>query len=218
MVAVTLFVVSMSTLLFFMGGNDDINNHDLKTSVVEENSIKESIDVKSLQEDEKNYRKLVNNQEDPVFVMHIDGTISFASWDVETIMGYKPGELEHQVFFLLIHPEDLSTFLGAFGKVVQTKQAVPMVGPYRLRDQKGEYHLNVGSLIPVIEHGNIDSIAISTKDIGQKENKEKKDEHSSPENSEEKKVPVQPKSKKIMNQKETEHARFLADNKEESQD
>ncbi|MFO0781000.1 MAG: PAS domain-containing protein [Candidatus Gracilibacteria bacterium] len=81
----------------------------------------ESIDIKSPQESEQKYRKVVNNIEDPVFVLNLDGTLKFASWDVENTLEYKPEELDHQIFFLMIHPEDLSTFLGAFGKVIRTK-------------------------------------------------------------------------------------------------
>jgi len=209
MVAVTLFVLSMSTILFFFGVNGEDAQKDLHANLIEGSTVTEAIDVKSLQEKEKNYRTLMNNQEDSVFVMHVDGTIEFASWDVENILEYKPEELEHQVFFLMLHPDDLSTFLGSFGKVIQNKKAVSVVGPYRLRDKNGEYHLHMGSLTPILNDGNVEEIVISSKDISEKvKPNEEKEEHK----------PVVPKSKQIMNQKNNLHGRFLAEKTDISPD
>lgn len=206
MVAVTLFVLSMSTTLFFFGANGEDSSEHLKTDVLDHGAVTESIDVKSLQEQEKSYRSVMNNQEDPVFVMNVDGTIKFASWDVESALQYKPKELDNQIFFLLINPEDLSPFLNAFGKVIQNKKPVSTVGPYRLRDVNGEYHLHVGSMTPVITHGEVEEIVITSKDISNQVEKEKKAKE------EKSKKPVAPKSKKIMNQKDKDHGRFLAGN------
>ena len=191
MVAVTLFVVSTSTILFFFGANGDTTHQDLKTDLIEGSAITHS------NSKELTYRKLVNNEQDSVFVMNVAGMISFASGDVESNLGYKPTALNNQIFFLMIHPDDLSTFLGAFGKVIQNKKAVFNVGPYRFRDQGGEYHLHMASLTPVITGGNIEAIAVSSKDIS-------------------KNVPnsgktIQPKGKKIMNETDDAQARFLAD-------
>lgn len=204
MVAVTLFVLSMSTVLFFFGENTAGSEKDLKTNLMEGSSMTESIDIKSPQESEQKYRKIVNNIEDPVFVLNLDGTLKFASWDVENTLEYKPEELDHQIFFLMIHPEDLSTFLGAFGKVIQNKKPVTMVGPYRLRDKKGEYHLHMGSMQPIVNHGEVEEVAVSSKDISKKVQNEHKTQK-------EQKKSTTPTSKKIMNQKDSDHGRFLAD-------
>lgn len=200
MVAVTLFVVSMSTILFFFGAD----HKDLKADVIEGPAITESLDVKSAQEEEKTYRKLVNNNEDPVFVMNVDGTIKFASWDVESTLGYKQEDIDSQIFFLLLHPDDLSPFLGAFGKVIQNKKSVSMVGPYRIRDKNGEYHLHMGSLFPIVTDGNVEEIAISSKDISKKVKDDNRDDN------QDNKKPVAPKPapKKGSTEKV---GRFLAD-------
>ncbi len=204
MVAVTLFVVSMSTVLFFFGSNG--NQTDLKADVVAHETAMESIDVQSHQEEEKSYRKLVNNQEDPVFVMNMDGSIKFSSGDVENTLDYKQGDLKDQIFFLMMNPEDLSSFLGAFSKVMQDKTQVLMVGPYRLRDKNGEYHLHMGSLTPIVSNGVLEGIAVSSKDISKKVDKDAQDKKLKPAK------PVKSKGKKIQSEKETDHGRFLAEN------
>ena len=218
MVAATLFVISMSTFMFFFGLNGT-NPKDFKTDVIE--GATESIDVKSLQDEETAYRKLVNNQEDPIFVMNVDGTIKFASWDIENTLGYQQNDLDHQVFFSLLHPDDLSIFLGAFGRVIQDKKPVTMVGPYRLRDKNGEYHLHIGSLFPILSQDTVTQIAISSKDISQKVKDD--GQNSDNQNSDTQdgggktSVPIQPKST-LKTLKKPETGRFLADQHRQDQE
>jgi len=208
MVAVTLFVVSMSTFMFFFGVNGT-EPKELKTDVV--NEVTESIDVKSLQDDEKNYRKLVNNQEDPVFVMNLDGTIKFSSWDVENTLGYKQEDLDHQIFFSMLHPDDLSLFLGAFGKVLQNKKPVTMVGPYRLRGKDGQYHIHMGSLFPILTQDVVTQIAISSKDIGKKVDDDDKSQEEQVDPPKPAPAPAPTPKPAVKSTKKPQPGRFLAD-------
>lgn len=158
-VAVALFIVSMSALLFFLGSNTDFQAHDLKTNVIE------SADHKPVQNEETHYRQLLKNNEDPFVVMKVNGSIDFISSNFESTLGYSEKEAQTQVFFNLLNPDDLSVFLGGFGKVLQSEQGVTIVGPYRIRNQKGDYHLHIGSAVPIVVKGKIEEIVLSTKDI-----------------------------------------------------
>lgn len=159
MVAVALFIVSMSALLFFLGSNTEFQAHDLKTDVIE------TVDHKPAQNEETHYRQLLKNNEDPFVVMNVNGSINFTSSNFESTLGYSEKEAQNQVFFNLLNPEDLSIFLGGFGKVLQSEQGVTIVGPYRIRDKKGDFHLHIGSAVPVVVKGKIEKIVLSTKDI-----------------------------------------------------
>ena len=200
MVAVSLFVISMSTILFFFGSNIEKDQpQELKTSVME------SFDIKSLQDQENSYRTMLKNNEDSIIVLNGDGTIDFTSWDIETGLGYNQNEMKTQIFFLYLNPDDLSLFLGAFGKVIDTQKPMHMVGPYRLRSKDGGYHLVIGNLTPVIEGDKVTKIVVSTKDITKQmsdaADKKKTEEDQAP------------KGKKIRNQseKETDPVKLIAD-------
>lgn len=160
MVAVTLFVLSMSSVFLFFGSNGELAGKDIKTDI-----LQEPITVKSLQEKENTYRKLLNNQEDTVIVISVDGLVTFSSWNIENTLGYKQQDLNHQMLYSMIYPDDLPNFMSAFGKVLKNKKPVSNVGPYRLRDQSGAYRTHIGSFAPIVSHGNVDEIAIASKEI-----------------------------------------------------
>ena len=205
--ATALFVVSMSTLLFFFGNNMKAShNQELQTDVMQ------TVDIKSLQEDENKYRKLLNNEQDPIVVLNLDGTVDFTSGDIESILGYKQNELSHQMFLLLMNPEDIATFMGAFGTAIQTEKPVTTVGPYRIRDKNGQYHINIGSAVPVIDNGKIVKIAISTRDItNELEKTDGQNDKNDPKGSTQEKE--KPKGKKIINEKNGGNEHLLADKK-----
>lgn len=157
-VAIGLFIASMSTLLFFL--NDAPESHlQLKTDVVD------SITLKSRQEEERVYRELLENHSDPIIILGLDGTIHFASWEFEANGGYRHKELKGELFFSLLHPDDLGTFMAAFGKVIETEKILTMIGPYRLRYKNGEYSVHMGSLHPLKEGEKILKLGITTRDI-----------------------------------------------------
>lgn len=157
--AVALFVVSMTVLLFFLTYRADHDQHELKANVVD------SISLKSHQEQEDSYRDLVNNHEDPLIVVMMDGEIEFVSWDFEPISGYKTADLEKQQFFSMMHPNDLPTFIADFGQVISTEQPQSIVGPYRIRKAEGDYMLSIATLHPIFEDNKLYSIAIISRDI-----------------------------------------------------
>lgn len=157
LVASSVFITSMTSLLLFLN-TEGGGSQELKADVVGTGSVHS-------EEMETKYRELFNNHEDPVVVLGLDGNISFASGNFESETGFANEKLKSSPLFSYLHPEDLPTFFAAFGKVVATGKPVTMIGPFRIRDSKGEYHFNMGSVYPVIEDGKVQSIGITTHDI-----------------------------------------------------
>jgi PAS domain S-box-containing protein len=136
-------------------------SHDTKADVLD------SVMVHSHYNEEKAIRDELGNNDDAVVVIGIDGKISFVSWDYEKITGLAPDDMEEQLFFSYVHPEDLATIFGAFGKVIEGGKAVTMVGPYRVLTNSGEYKVNMASLYPLKENDKVTRIAITVKEISQ---------------------------------------------------
>ena len=158
-IAAGVFIVSMTALLLFLN-TENRDPQNFKADVINAESAKS-------EEIETKYRSLMQNQEDPIVVINLDGKIDFISWNYASETGFGIEDLREKLFFSYLHPDDLPTFFSAFGKVIDSGKPVTMIGPYRLRDKNGEYHFNIGSVYPVIEDGKVSSIGITTRDISE---------------------------------------------------
>ncbi len=161
MVAIAMFIVSMSTLMFFFGSDKELQKNDFKANVIEMGVIR------SEKDQEKKFRAMLHNDKDPFVIISAQGNIEFESKNFETILGYSQQELTNQLIFLYLNNDDFSIVFSAFAKVLQTRETVNVIGPYHLRDKAGIYHLHVGSALPVTEHGKVISVALISKDIGE---------------------------------------------------
>ena len=68
---------------------------------------------------EDKYRNLVENQNDIVFSVGVDGLITYLSPSATRLFGYDPEELIGQPFTDRIHPEDANLLRQAFGEVLK---------------------------------------------------------------------------------------------------
>lgn len=148
--------------MFFLNTQTKVEvSHETKADVMD------SVMVHSHYNEEKAIREELGNNEDAVIVIGIDGKINFTSWDYEKITGLSPDDLEEQLFFSYVHPEDLAIIFGAFGKVIESGKASTMVGPYRVLTNDGDYKVNMASLYPLKENEKVARIAITVKEISQ---------------------------------------------------
>lgn len=157
--AVAIFVVSMTALMFFLTAEKEHKQYELKANVVD------SLSLKSHEQEESSYRELINNQNDPLVVVNLEGGIKLSSWNFEQISGFTVTELEGEQFFSLIHPDDLPAFIGDFGKTISSEEVQSIVGPYRMYTSSEEYRLIMASLYPIFEEGKVHDIAIVSRDI-----------------------------------------------------
>ena len=175
LVSVGLFLISLTALLFLVNNSDKAGHGELNADVVNAGEV-----INTDKSGESAYRKLINNQEDPIIVLRIDGTIEYSSPDLKSSEGYDQKILQDKLFYSLLNPEDLSIFLGAYGKAMASEEAVMMIGPYRIRGANGEYSVNMGSLYPIKSGDKVQKIILTTRNISQDLNKEAKPAESAP--------------------------------------
>lgn len=189
MVAVALFIVSMSTLMFFIGNNNELkHSSDFKADIID------VMKMKSPEEQEKKYRELAHNEKDSIVVLNLENSVEFMSADLESSLGYTQDEIAHQPFYKLIHPEDLAIYLGGFGQVLKTQQTVNVVGPYRMRNKNSDYQMHIATAVPSLEENKVTHIILVIRDI-----------------SESMKDKPRSNEKKIKNQSNNSDARLMAE-------
>lgn len=201
--SLTLFVISLSTLMFFVTANHDIQPKDYHTTVLENGK------ELSPHTQEEKYRSFVHNDQDSLIVLNPEAKIEFVSWDFEVLFGHELKDIQNQAFSTLLDAKDQSTFLKNFQKVLQLQQTVNVIGPYRLADDHGRYHFHVGTAVPIIEGGKVIKIILITHDIN--ESIDKKDSSENDGKSEESTPKGNFPGEKIRNQSDGNDTRLMAE-------
>jgi PAS domain S-box-containing protein len=104
----------------------------------------------ALAKSESKYRDLVENLNDAIYAIDLDGVITYASSPTLELMGYSPEDLIGRPFREIIHPDDLPGLDRRFGEILQNR-IEPWESRYRTKD--GQIRWARISSRPVFEGG-----------------------------------------------------------------
>lgn len=68
----------------------------------------------TVSESELQYRSLIQSLQETVYALDVDGTVTFVSPQIESVLGYRPEEMIGQPFMSYIHRHDLKEMLRRF--------------------------------------------------------------------------------------------------------
>ncbi len=105
---------------------------------------------KELQGSKEQYRELAENLNDVIYTIDLDGTITYVSPPIRSILDYTPAELIGSNFAHLIHPDDQPAIRQAFEGVLQG-HLTPR--EYRVKTKSGDYRWVRTSSRPSFEGG-----------------------------------------------------------------
>jgi PAS domain S-box-containing protein/putative nucleotidyltransferase with HDIG domain len=104
----------------------------------------------SLRESELKYRDLVENLNDVIFTVDLQGTLTYVSAPARQLIGYAPDELVGRSFREIIHPDDLPGLDRRFREILENR-IEPWEFRYRTKD--GETRWAHTSSRPIFEAG-----------------------------------------------------------------
>jgi PAS domain S-box-containing protein len=166
MVALGVFVVSMTALLFFLNnGAVHINSDELKANVIENTDTAGTENAVDNSGTENTLREQFQDKDDPYLLITPDGAVDDASANYESVTGVAADDIKGKTFYSQVNPDDLPTVLSSFSKVLETGDEVTMIGPYRIKDGNGEYRLYMGSFYPIKKDGKIIDVGVVNRDI-----------------------------------------------------
>ena len=126
---------------------------DVQESVLAEEALKLS---------REQYRALVENVNDVIFTLDLQGTFTFVSPAIERLFGYTSAEVEGVPFSRFIHPDDLGELAESFA---QTVAGIRAAHEFRVLDKAGTAHWVVTRSRLVAEDGSPPAITGVMSDI-----------------------------------------------------
>jgi len=103
---------------------------------------------KALQRSEEKYRELVENLNDVIYLIDSNGTITYVSPPIESVLGYNCSDLVGKNYEDYVHPDDLDAMRQVFKDVLQNR-IYP--SDFRIRNKSSEYRWVRTSSRPIHE-------------------------------------------------------------------
>jgi PAS domain S-box-containing protein/putative nucleotidyltransferase with HDIG domain len=104
----------------------------------------------SLRQNEAKYRDLVENLNDVIFTVDLQGTLTYVSAPARQVIGYAPDELVGRSFQEIIHLDDLPGLNQRFREILEN-DITPW--EFRFRTKDGEIRWARTSSRPIVESG-----------------------------------------------------------------
>jgi len=105
-----------------------------------------------LQDRERRFRGFVENANDIIYTLDLQGRFTYASPNIETTLGLNPAELQGMDFRPLIHPQDLAICLSALVSVTLHGQRLTGI-EYRIRKGDGTWSWQASNVGPIVDDG-----------------------------------------------------------------
>ena len=146
-VALGLFTVSIS-ILFAFTQKSAILSGDLKAQLLGNEKV-----------------GIETQASEPSVIIGTDNKIVYSSPGFLSTLGYKEEDLKGQDLFQLINSGDAGTVASFITKIVQEKEELKNVGPFRIKDNEGQYKVYMANVKAVEKHGKVEQIVVTMKDI-----------------------------------------------------
>ncbi|WP_375506764.1 PAS domain S-box protein [uncultured Nostoc sp.] len=115
---------------------------------------------KALSESEVKFRRIVENSNDIISLIDLEGRICYISPNLVKLTGYDTTELEGIPFADFLHPDDLSSCLDAVSRVVTTGESLEV--EYRARLKDGSWQWQATNLATTDDiNGNLVLISVA---------------------------------------------------------
>ncbi|MDO9566612.1 MAG: PAS domain S-box protein [Candidatus Desulfaltia sp.] len=120
--------------------------------------------AENLKRQEEHFRSLIANTSDIILEINSDGTISYVSPAVESILNHKPEELIGAVLLDLVHPDDRENVFDRITQVLENPGKT-YSEEFRLQHKDGSYYVleGIGRSLPAEEKGR--KIVVNARDI-----------------------------------------------------
>jgi two-component system cell cycle sensor histidine kinase/response regulator CckA len=119
---------------------------------------------RALRASEQRFRALVENSSDGIVLLDAQGTITYASQSVRTMLGYSAIEVVETNAFEYLHPEDQAAARAKFAAILRDP-GVPFHQEYRCRAKDGEWRLLEATWTNQLQEPAVGAVVINERDV-----------------------------------------------------
>lgn len=134
--AIAVFIVSFSLMFTFLGDSDG-QLVSVKTDVLEAESGHgggESAET----DQETDYRTVLENYSDPIFVTNAEGVFKFASGSFCELISADCEKIIDKKFVNYVNAKDHADLIAVYTKIVQNGEKMDAIGPFRVSNGQDE--------------------------------------------------------------------------------
>ena len=153
-IALSLFVATFSSVLYFIGGDDPKALHDSAKTSVLENYFHHTEEIESL---------LPKDSE--ALVITSDGDFIDANENFQKNFQYTLQDLVHKKIYTMIAPHELGRFTTSLVNIMKDGKIIVNDGPYHLMNGVGEDHIVLITFTTAKVPNGKQHIVLSLKDI-----------------------------------------------------
>lgn len=124
----------------------------------------------ALQQSEQRFRSLVQNGNDIIGIIDLQGNYTFIGGNTATYLGYSDKDLLGKNAFDFIHPHDRALTKEKLEKIMEVDSIT--VGPFRFKNAGGEWRWVTTTVTNHITNPVINGLVINSKDITDRQLKE----------------------------------------------
>jgi PAS domain S-box-containing protein len=110
------------------------------------------------------FRALMENAQDLVVSLDLEGKVRDHSPSVERLLGYSYDELHGRNIFEIIHPEDVGEVLGAFMSILDQPGA-SVTREYRIQMADGGWRILESTGYNLVQHPAVGAVVVNSHDV-----------------------------------------------------
>ena len=135
-------------------------------------SLKNVYLYQTLQSSENKFRELVENVNDLIFSITIEGNFSYLSPQIESLFGYNVDLLLYHSFALITHPEDMPRIIASNQQLLSTGDKQTGL-EFRIKHQAGHWVWVISNNTPIFDRlGNVTGFRGILRDISNRKQAE----------------------------------------------